>query len=63
MDPVTCLKMLLGAFVENETTPNADSYARAEAIEALENLTEWLRKGGAMPKVLHDREYDSYHVG
>lgn len=52
MDPNATLEIILGAFQENTTTANAEEYARDEAIEALENLTEWLKRGGAMPLVV-----------
>lgn len=45
MDVNAALRDFLDACEETET------YSREEAIEALENILEWIRKGGFLPKV------------
>lgn len=62
MDPAATLKKLLDALVEATTVANADEYAREEALEALDDLAGWLKRGGFMPKVNYDAEYNSYRL-
>jgi len=50
MDPDACLALI---HEHLDALRNGDDDAREEAIEALRNLADWLKKGGFPPKTIY----------
>ncbi len=63
MDPAATLRLFLDACVEQTTTN--DTYPREEALEALDNLRDWINKGGFLPFVseIDVRCGNTYKIG
>lgn len=62
MDPVKALIEVLEA-AEEWNGGTGEPYAREEMLEALDNLTEWVRGGGFIPKVTsHQRALEEGEV-
>ena len=59
MDPQTTWERLCDALYELDVNRN-DADARARAIDLLDSLARWLRRGGAPPKLEDEMDMQSW---
>ncbi len=60
MDPKEALKQILAALSEAERCNSAD--AKADAIDGLRALADWLESGGFPPRVTYEPHYGAWIV-